>query len=571
MTFPTTAVLDNFNRANEGPPPSADWSAFDVSWGYDGGLVVAGSVARMESDVVCGDFYSAATYGPDCEVYATIAEKSAISDPAGSTFGLYLRLVGGDADFSSASYYKLSIGSNSVDGDFYAVIRCTGGTVSTIDNGTTTIATGDSFGLERSGNTLNVYRKPAAGSWGLIDSVVDGSPLSAVAGNVGIDGSCLADLLPTLDDFGGGDTVTAPAAPTLLTATAVSDTQINLAWTDNATDETGIEVERGIDGVNFALIHTTAADVEAYNNTGLSAATLYYYRVRAVNVGGASSYSNTASATTYNGPLSPPEAPSVLTATPVSIDQINLAWVDNSLYETGFEIERSLTGSSAWSLIYTTAAEAETYSDTPVDQGVTYYYRVRAINAAGNSAYSNTASARIGEFMVTEIANQVITYLAADADLDAVLLFIRGGTPFVVPQDQTPYCEVIIGEEQPIEELTGCVSTRNYRGIITFSVQVTQQAAADWLTPISSNSRVSYVSSYDLVKRLVMVAQTELQRYPSLGELTTTVVLSDQTISEVVTAFRFDGSIIYGLDARADNYENFGSLSFVVETNRTIS
>ena len=91
-----------------------------------------------------------------------------------------------------------------------------------------------------------------------------------------------------------------PGAPTGLTATAVSASQVNLAWTDNATNETGFLVERktGTTGT-YAQVGTAGANVTTYQNTsGLSASTLYTYRVRATNAGGNSAYSNEASATT---------------------------------------------------------------------------------------------------------------------------------------------------------------------------------------------------------------------------------------------------------------------------------
>ena len=91
-----------------------------------------------------------------------------------------------------------------------------------------------------------------------------------------------------------------PAAPSNLTATAASKSQINLAWTDNATNETGFKIERSTDGSNFTQITTVGANVTSYQNTGLSRSTKYYYRVRAYNGSGDSAYSNTASATTPN-------------------------------------------------------------------------------------------------------------------------------------------------------------------------------------------------------------------------------------------------------------------------------
>jgi hypothetical protein len=97
--------------------------------------------------------------------------------------------------------------------------------------------------------------------------------------------------------FSSGGTV--PAAPSGLTATATSSSQINLTWTDNSTNETGFKIERktGAAGT-WSQITTTAAGATSYSNTGLSASTTYYYRVRATNATGDSSYSNEANATT---------------------------------------------------------------------------------------------------------------------------------------------------------------------------------------------------------------------------------------------------------------------------------
>jgi hypothetical protein len=92
--------------------------------------------------------------------------------------------------------------------------------------------------------------------------------------------------------------------------------------------------------------------------------------------------------------LNPPSltAPSNLTATAISSSQINLTWQDNSSDETGFEIERK-TGSGSYSQIATLGANVASYSDAFLSAGTIYYYRVRAYTAAGNSDYSNEASA----------------------------------------------------------------------------------------------------------------------------------------------------------------------------------
>ncbi|MBI5383638.1 MAG: fibronectin type III domain-containing protein [Verrucomicrobia bacterium] len=185
--------------------------------------------------------------------------------------------------------------------------------------------------------------------------------------------------------------LTPPAAPSGLTATAASSSQINLAWTDNANNETGFAIERSTDNVTFTPVASVGANVTTYANTGLSASTTYYYRVRASNSAGNSAYSATASATTV-AILTPPAAPSGLTATAASSSQINLAWTDNANNEAGFAIERS-TDNVTFTSIASVGANVTAYASTGLSASTTYYYRVRASNSAGNSAYSGTASA----------------------------------------------------------------------------------------------------------------------------------------------------------------------------------
>ena len=92
-----------------------------------------------------------------------------------------------------------------------------------------------------------------------------------------------------------------PATPSNLTAQAVSRRQINLAWTDNATNEDGFKIERcqGSTCTNFKQIAIVGPSVTAYSNTGLRRNTVYRYRIRAFNAAGNSGYSNTASAKTF--------------------------------------------------------------------------------------------------------------------------------------------------------------------------------------------------------------------------------------------------------------------------------
>ena len=186
-----------------------------------------------------------------------------------------------------------------------------------------------------------------------------------------------------------------PAAPTNLTATTFSSSQINLSWTDNANNENGFKVEQSTDGTTFAQIAMLGSNTVSFSVTGLSASTTYHYRVVSFNDAGNSSFSNTASATTSAAPPALPAAPSALTATAVSRTQINLSWVDNSGNESGFRIERCKNASCTnFAQIAQVGANVSTFADTTVTKNTAYNYRVRAFNAGGNSSYSNTAGAK---------------------------------------------------------------------------------------------------------------------------------------------------------------------------------
>lgn len=88
-----------------------------------------------------------------------------------------------------------------------------------------------------------------------------------------------------------------------------------------------------------------------------------------------------------------PTAPSGLVATEDGSTAIDLVWNDNSDNELQFVIERSLTGVGGWEIVATPAADSESYTDTGLDPATTYYYRIKAENNIGSSAYSAVDSA----------------------------------------------------------------------------------------------------------------------------------------------------------------------------------
>jgi len=216
-----------------------------------------------------------------------------------------------------------------------------------------------------------------------------GSLVLDVDGNR-LDAAFLDNLGNTRDNFAiikGAS----PFRPSNLSATALGGNQIDLAWTDNASDEEGFKIYRTTGATSvYSEVATVSADLTTYSDPGLPGGVTYYYRVRAYHAGGLSSYSNEVSATTSTAP---PATPSSLAATAVSSGQINLTWIDNANNESGFKLERKLGAGGTYAEIASVGANLASYSNTGLAASTTYYFRVRAYNAGGNSAYSNEANA----------------------------------------------------------------------------------------------------------------------------------------------------------------------------------
>ena len=75
----------------------------------------------------------------------------------------------------------------------------------------------------------------------------------------------------------------------------------------------------------------------------------------------------------------------------VQAGQLILNWNDNSTNEDGFRIERKIGTGGTYAQIAQTAASASSYTDVGLTDGTSYCYRVRAFNAAGDSAFTNEA------------------------------------------------------------------------------------------------------------------------------------------------------------------------------------
>ncbi|HQU41360.1 MAG TPA: autotransporter-associated beta strand repeat-containing protein, partial [Pirellulales bacterium] len=168
-----------------------------------------------------------------------------------------------------------------------------------------------------------------------------------------------------------------PPATPVLTATPASDSEIDLQWTDTATDVAGYTIDRG-DGDTWTQIATVPGDVTSYSDTAFTEGTFEYYQVQASDGTLHSASSNMAYATTL------PTAPSALQATPLSGSQMDLQWQNNSSIETGYSIDQLVNG--VWQEVGSTPAGQTSLtiagSYTPSTE---YSFEVRA---TANAEYS---------------------------------------------------------------------------------------------------------------------------------------------------------------------------------------
>ncbi len=96
---------------------------------------------------------------------------------------------------------------------------------------------------------------------------------------------------------------------------------------------------------------------------------------------------------TISGSITIPTPPNIITVAVINSNQIDISWQDNSNDEDGFRIERKTGNSGTYTEIKVVGNATTLYQDYTVSANTQYYYRVRAYNGAGYSAYSNEANA----------------------------------------------------------------------------------------------------------------------------------------------------------------------------------
>lgn len=210
---------------------------------------------------------------------------------------------------------------------------------------------------------------------------------------------------------------TASSFSTVVKITTVSDTLKNtptltatagnigsvatITWDLAAFNTTGtFQLERSTDGTSFTVLKTFDKTVKSYNDSTLSQATAYWYRVKGINYTSSSPYSTAAKVTTVSDALVNKPA---ITATPGAIGTVaNISWSLAGFSTTGsYQLERSADGNT-FSVLKTFDKAVTAYADSSLSRSTAYWYRVKGVNYTSSSPYSNSVK-------VTTISDSLLT------------------------------------------------------------------------------------------------------------------------------------------------------------------
>lgn len=189
--FPFTGILDNFNRTDEGPPPSASWEIY-----FNNPITVDNQFGATAGTTSTNSALWGASFGADQEVYVTMA---ALPESNGG-FGLLARVTeSGQYELTympSSSQLILTMESSYWVLDDFAMLA------------------GDKLGMRLVGSSIHILHY-TGGMWVLLDTVTDSSFMTG--GKIGayvFAGTSPVAPSARLDDFGGGDYSPAPGAAT---------------------------------------------------------------------------------------------------------------------------------------------------------------------------------------------------------------------------------------------------------------------------------------------------------------------------------------------------------------------
>jgi hypothetical protein len=201
------------------------------------------------------------------------------------------------------------------------------------------------------------------------------------------------------DNTGGGTTAT-PDIPTGVKATALSSTKIQITW-DAVSGATSYKIYSPEEaGSSSGFVELDTSTTNSYTNNDVQANQTWYYKVSAVNGAGESAQSLAVSTKTPASDesggnsggggttISKPGTPTNIKATVLSSTKIQITW--NAVSgATSYKIYSPEEAGSSSGFVELDTSTTSSYTDAVVRPGQTWYYKVSAVNSAGESILSS--------------------------------------------------------------------------------------------------------------------------------------------------------------------------------------
>jgi hypothetical protein len=285
-------------------------------------------------------------------------------------------------------------------------------------------------------------------------------------------------------------TTNVPNAPTGLTFSPVTQTSIQLNWTDNAANEVGYAIYRSTDGTNYSFLTQTAASAVNYNDTNLLPGVTYFYRVYAASEGALSGVLSGSQSTGAAGSVSCNGAGGLWSATTTWAGGTVPTGGDNVTIGTGCTVTVD-TAATALSLTVQSGGTVEFESATArtltvvlgvtIDSGgtlrsnttgtVTTHQLVVGADLTNNGTldFSTNADTAGAELRFTGAANNSFAGTGATTDLRLLTLQKGAGTV----NSSSPTLDVNLSNMTVRGVSTGGISgflnTAAFNGIVKFS------------------------------------------------------------------------------------------------------
>lgn len=199
MAFPTSSIVDTFNRTNENPLATASSGATWASFSGSGGVGL--TALQVQSNVCASTSASSLMYvvgadGADCEVYATVTTKGG----TGAIVDLALGVIDTGTITTVDGYmvrFTVASGTDTIE-----IVRLTNLAVTVLTTYNQEVTAGDSFGLSRVGTTLEAWYNSAGGGWSSLGTTTDSTHTGG-----GVKAMGIYSTTTRIDDFSGGSVV----------------------------------------------------------------------------------------------------------------------------------------------------------------------------------------------------------------------------------------------------------------------------------------------------------------------------------------------------------------------------